>query len=320
MHRSAKGIGLAAVLASGLSLSFPTTTASATAASSVEALTTFPERDDILIEEEGYFVGGDGFTDGAPDHPATLTWEHSGTFGTAPELDGKVHFDGVENCARVVLVPLNNDGTEIPNSRTTSDDMCPATTGHHARNIRENGVGPLEAQIGAAQVRVILQTEPRPGDWVNAGSQTVVFGPNLDTDTVQIRRAEFDLGSGPWTQGAPTGSATVEWLAEENEMISVQLRGTLYAREADDSCVEIEIRYKDADGDILETRRGDEHCLTDDLLTTFPVFNGTNFSAYGLRQVTYAILKDGVQVGAATVELGDPLVVDPDIDDPIILP
>jgi hypothetical protein len=313
MHRSAKGIGLAAaVLASGFTLSLTTSPASATTGG-----LTFPERDDVLMEEVGYFVGGDGFTDGAPDNPATLTWVHSGTFGTAPELDGKVHFDGVENCARVVLVALNNDGSEIPDGRTTSDDMCPATTGHHARNIVQDGVGPLEAHIGAAQVRVILQTEPRPGDWANAESQTVVFGPNLDSDTVQIRRAEFDLGSGPWEQGAPTGSASVEWVAEENEMISVRLSGTLYAREADDSCVQIEVRYKDADGDIIETRPGEEHCLEDDLLTRIPVFNGTNFSAYGLRQVTYAILKDGVQVGAATVELGDPRII---IGTPILDP
>jgi ATPase subunit of ABC transporter with duplicated ATPase domains len=106
MHRSAKGIGLAAaVLASGFTLSLTTTPASATTGG-----LTFPERDDVLIEEVGYFVGGDGFTDGAPDNPATLTWVHSSTYGTAPELDGKVHFDGVENCARVVLVGRNGLG------------------------------------------------------------------------------------------------------------------------------------------------------------------------------------------------------------------
>jgi hypothetical protein len=100
-------------------------------------------------------------------------------------------------------------------------------------------------------------------------------------------------------------------------MISLRRNGTLYAREADDSCVQIEVRYKDADGDIIETRRGEEHCLEDDLLTTFPVFNGTNFSSYRLRQVTYAILKDGVQIGAATVELGDPRII---IEPPILAP
>ncbi|MET0907837.1 MAG: hypothetical protein ABWZ99_00080 [Ilumatobacteraceae bacterium] len=305
MSTTRAGLAAAAVLASGLALA---PTSQPAAAIPVSPFTTFPERDEVLIEEVGYFVGGDGFTAGAPDNPAVLTWQHSGTFGTAPELDGKVHFDGAEHCARVILIALDNVGNELTDGRTTSDVMCPATEGHHARNIRSGGVGPLEAHFGAAQVRVLLQTEPRPGEWVNAGSQTVVFGPDLDSDTAQISRAEFDLGSGPFAQGAPTGSATVEWIAEENEQISVHLDGTLYAREADDSCVQVEVRYKDGDGDVIETRRGDEHCLDTDELTTFPVHNGSGFSSYALRQVTYALLKDGVQMGAVTVELGDPLI------------
>jgi hypothetical protein len=314
MYISTKRAALAAtaaVLASGFTLSLTADTSSAIEAGGILS---FPERDDVLIEEVGYFVGGDGFTDGAPDNPATLTWVHSGTFGTAPELDGKVHFDGVENCARVVLIALHNDGSEMTDGRTTSDEMCPATAGHHARNIRKDGVGPLEAHIGAAKVRVLLQTEPRPGDWVNAGSQTVDFGPDLDQDEAQIKRFEYDLGLGPWEQGGPTGSASVEWRAEENEMISVRLHGTLYAREADDSCALIEVRYKDADGDVIETRQGEERCPTSDELETFPVDNGANFSSYALRQVTYAIIKDGVQIGATTVELGDSRII---LDQPV---
>ena len=51
-------------------------------------------------------------------------------------------------------------------------------------------------------------------------------------------------------------SASAEWVADENGMISVILNGTLYAREADSTCGRLEIRYKDADGDVLETRQG----------------------------------------------------------------
>ena len=308
MYTSTRRAGLtaAALVATASILSLTTNTS----ASAIEAASTFPERDDVLIEDAGYFIAGSGFTDGAPDNPATLTWIHSGTFGTAPELDGKLHFEGVENCARVRLVALNADGTRTSDEPVDSDPVCPPTESHFARDIELDGEGPLEAPLGAAQVRVVLQTEPSPGNWVNAESETFVFGPNLDSDSAQIKRAEWDLGSGPWQGGGPTDSASVEWVADENGKISVLLNGTLYAREADSTCGIVEIRYKDADGDILETRQGTEHCMENDDLTEFPVSNGQNFSHYALRQVTYAILSDGVQIGATTVELGDPLILD----------
>ena len=308
MHTSTRRAGLAAaaLVATAALCSHATTTS----ASSIEAASTFPERDDVLIEDAGYFIAGSGFTDGTPDGPATLTWLHSGTFGTAPELTGKLHFDGVGNCARVRLVALNADGSRTSDDPVDSDPVCPPTESHFARDIELNGEGPLEAPISAAQVRVVLQTEPSPGNWVNAASETFAFGPDLDSDSAQIKRAEWDLGSGPWEGGGPTGSASVEWVAEENGTISVHLNGTLYAREADDTCGRIEVRYKDADGDVLETRQGTEHCMDDDDLTEFPVSNGQHFAHHALRQVTYAILSDGVQIGATTVELGDPLVLD----------
>ncbi len=305
MSTKRAGLAAAALVATASVLSLTTDSASA-----IEATTTFPERDDVLIEDAGYFIGGSGFSDGAPDSPATLTWLHSGTFGTAPELDGKLHFEGVDNCARVRLIALNADGTRTGDDPVDSDPVCPPTESHFARAIELDGAGPLRAPISAAQVRVVLQTEPSPGNWVNAESETFVFGPNLDSDSAQIKRAEWDVGSGPWEGGGPTGSASVEWVAEENGMISVLLSGTLYAREADDTCGRLEIRYKDADGDILETRQGTEHCMEDDELTEFALSNGQNFAHYALRQVTYAILKDGVQLGATTVELGDPVILD----------
>ena len=148
----------------------------------------------------------------------------------------------------------------------------------------------------------------------------MTFGPSLDVDNVQIKRAEFDVGGGVFSGGAPEGFATVEWLAEDDEEISANLNGTLYAKNADDACVMVQVRYKEEDGDIIETRDGEEHCLTDDDLHEFPVNNGGNFSHYALRQVTYALLKDGVQIGATTVELGDDFIlIDPDLD-PFTLP
>jgi hypothetical protein len=301
MYKPTRRTGVAAAVLATVGF----TTVLATTASA------FTERDEILIDRTGYDVAGDGFTNGVPDAPAIVEWSHSPTYGTFPTLVGKIHFDGVENCARVVLVSYDND-VEI--GRTTSDEECPGTTDHYARNIELNGVGPLEGQIGADEVKVVLQTEASEDRWANAGSQRVAFGELLDTDPVQIKRAEFDLGGGIFSGGAPEGSATVEWRVEDNEEISANLVGTLYAKNADDACVLVQVRYKDADGGIIETRDGDEHCLTDDDLHEFPVNNGANFSDYALRQVTYALMKDGVQVGATTVELGDDFIlIDPDL-------
>ena len=300
MYKPTRRTGAAAAVLAVAGVTVLATTASA-----------FTERDEVLIDEIGYDVAGDGFTNGDPDAPAIVEWNHSGTYGTFPTLDGKIHFDGVDNCARVVFISYD---AEAEIGRTTSDVECPATTGHHVRNIELNGVGPLEGQIGADEVKVVLQTEPSPGTWVNAGSQRVAFGELLDSDAVQIRREEFDLGAGDFSGGAPEGFATVEWLVEDNEEISANLLATLYAKNADDACVNMQVRYKDEDGDVLETRDGDEHCLEDDDEHTFGVNMGGNFSHYALRQVTYAIMKDGVQVGATTVELGDDFIFGGPID------
>jgi hypothetical protein len=316
MHTSTRRVGLAAGALVATASIFSLTTTTPASAIEVEIGSTFPERDDVLIEDAGYFIAGSGFTDGSPDSPATLTWNHSGTFGTFPELEGKLHFEGVDNCARVRLVALNADGSRTDQDPVDSDPVCPPTESHFARDIELDGEGPLGAPLSAAQVRVVLQTEPSPGNWVNAESETFVFGPNLDSDTAQIKRAEWDLGADEWQGGAPTGSASVEWVANDDGTISVLMNGTLYAREADDTCGRLEIRYKDADGDILETRQGTEHCMENDDLTEFVVSNGQNFSHYALRQVTYAIMKDGVQLGATTVELGDPLVVNGPVNQP----
>lgn len=304
MYKPTRRTGVAAAVLATAGL----TTVLATTASA------FTERDEILIDRTGYDVAGDGFTNGVPDAPAIVEWNHSGTFGTFPTFEGKIHFDGVENCARVLLISYDND-VEI--ARTTSDEECPGTTDHYDRNIELNGVSPLEGQIGADEIKVVLQTEASEDRWANAGSQRVAFGELLDTDTVQIKREEFDLGAGDFSGGAPEGSATVEWLVEDNEEISANLAATLYAKNADDSCVNMQVRYKEEDGDVLETRDGDVHCLFDDDEYTFGVSMGGNFSHYALRQVTYAIMKDGVQIGATTVELGDDFVIN---EGPITLP
>ncbi len=159
--------------------------------------------------------------------------------------------------------------------------------------------------------QIMVGNVPVGGDApITVQTMTNTLTTDVAATVAQIKRAEWDLGSGPWEGGGPTRSASIEWVADENGMISVLLGGTLYAREADDTCGRLEIRYKDADGDILETRQGTEHCMEDDALTEFAVSNGQNFAHYALRQVTYAILKDGVQLGATTVELGDPVILD----------
>src|SRR4051812_38276061 len=57
----------------------------------------FKEVDSVLILGDGYDVGGDGFTNGAPDEPASLTWSQN-WFGLTPQLTGKFHFNNAEKC------------------------------------------------------------------------------------------------------------------------------------------------------------------------------------------------------------------------------
>jgi hypothetical protein len=60
--------------------------AGATAGLATRTEAAFSETDDVLIDEMGYDLGGDGFGNGSPDEPASLTWTHEwyGVFPGSP--------------------------------------------------------------------------------------------------------------------------------------------------------------------------------------------------------------------------------------------
>jgi hypothetical protein len=269
--------------------------------------------DSVLIDELGYDIGADPFANGSPTQPASLTWSHY-WYGVYPELIGKFHFDGAERCARVKLLSYNAAGSQI-GEPDYSDTECPGDLGHNVREITQGGNSGVNGKIGAAEMKVILQTQHADLSWSNAGSQTVTYGPVLDTDNVQIFREYADLGSGPFNAPNPSAPATVTWKSSGGPINPV-LEGNLYIKDSHDLCFRIKATYKKHDGVRLEEpRTGGERCVDDDELHTFPVlFNG--FFDHEVAEVTYAIEKKGGTgvwelVGQTTVELGDSTILNP---------
>src|SRR5262245_6080410 len=272
----------------------------------------FKEVDSVLILGDGYDVGGDGFTNGAPDGPASLTWTQN-WFGLTPQLTGKIHFNNAEKCARVKLISYDSAGAQVGDP-DYSDNSCPNDKAHYGKDIKSGGNSGVLGNIGAASLKVILQTLNTDGSWNNVGNQTVTFGPVLDTDNVQILTQYADLGSGTTDGTKPSGSATLTWNATGG-IINPRLAGTLFITDSRGLCFHMKATYKDHDGNPLDVPRiGDEHCLDDSLSShTYPV-NMSSFSSGAVFEVTYAIEEkdaSGVyeSVGETTVQLGDPTFI-----------
>jgi hypothetical protein len=244
------------------------------------------ETDDVLIRGTGYDLGGDGFISGAPTEPATLEWHHHETAGAvAAVLTGTIHFDGVENLARVKMVSTQVDGDVVIDY---SDQENPPTTGHHARRIEESGSPGLVGAFGAATVKIVLQTFNN-GVWGNVGSQTFEYPDVVDTDDVLISRAELDFGAGDLVAGAPSLPGTVTWNATPTLLTPV-VAGTLFARRADDLCIRVRAKYLDAAGTVLEDAVGVQVCVTDDDLRRFAV-NIDDHQSGVVRQVRVVVQK-----------------------------
>jgi hypothetical protein len=281
----------------------------------------FTHVDDILIDEGGYDVGGDGFANGSPVEPAKLTWT-AAWFGSSPVLTGKFHFDGAERCARVVLISFDASGAEM-SPRDYSDEECPGDLEHQTDVITKGGNPGVNARADAAKVQVQLQTQNTNLSWSNAGPRrTSIYGPVLDTDTVDIFRERVDLGSGAFDGTNPAAPATLTWESQGGP-ISANLQGTMYLKGAFGLCYRMHVAYKKHDGTLLEDpRHGNENCAGNtDELVRFPVNTGGAFADNELAEVTYAIERRGGEgdwetVGAAsTHELGDAhIIIDTNVD------
>jgi hypothetical protein len=268
----------------------------------------FTEVDNVLIDEEGYDAGGDGFSNGSPIEPAHLTWTQS-WFGVAPQLTGKIHFDGAERCARVKLISMTASNIEL--AEDFSDTVCPGDLGHNARVIKEAGNDGVVGRGGAGKVKVVLQTQNADLSWSVAGNQTVTYGPVLDSDSVLISSDYAHLGRGVFDGTKPADPATMTWNSDGTSVNPI-LSATMYVNNAHDLCFRTKVTYMKHDGVALEAapRTGTERCVTDDLLHTYPVQMGAFFHNE-VAEITYALeMKGGTgvweEVGHTTVELGDP--------------
>jgi len=271
----------------------------------------FREYDTVLIDEPGYKLGGDGYTNGHPDNPASLTWTQN-WYGDSFKLLGRIHFEGAERCARVKVISLNATGGQI-GEPDYSDTECPGDLGHNARVITEGGNDGVTGRAGAAQAKVILQTQNVDLSFSQAGFQTVTYGPVLDTDSVKILSSYADLGSGTFNGTEPSAAATVTWNSTGGPVNPV-VQATLFINNSHDLCFRTKVTYKKHDGVELEpARTGTERCVTDDALHTYPVLMNA-FSHNEVAEVTYAIEKRGgtgvwEEVGQTTVELGDSILI-----------
>ncbi len=244
----------------------------------VQVATTVTEVDDLVIEANGFDIGGGGFAAGAPTESATVEWDHTGF--VIPWLRGSIHFDDVaSSCARVRLVSY--DGWDNQVDEVFSDEECAYRDGHIARPFELRGGG------GVTEVKVTLQTLAINGTWGNVDSETVTYGPTIDIDEVSISRAEFDLGSGAFVAGTAAEPATVNWTvpgrwSDTRPVFS----GTLYMNNADDLCGRVRAKYYYHWGGVIDTTPGPEHCVNDDDLHTFPiVFDPINTDVAEVRYI-----------------------------------
>lgn len=247
------------------------------------ALADVTQTDGVLIDTQGFSIGGDQFASGAPTNTATLEWDQA-WFGVVPTLSGYLYFDGVAgNCARVRIISYGYGGAELDS--VFSDQECV-----HVDGIRQRAFE-LQARYGAAEVKVTLQTLGADQVWRGIGSRTIAYGPDLGSSSVLISAPEFDLGSGELVNGAPEAAATVTWTVSSEQIdngITPALVGSLYLKNAENECARVRSDYKDRDGDILETIVGVERCAEDDRLHKFPIRHEGHTSS-NVVEVTYTI-------------------------------
>ncbi len=293
---------LASLTAAGLStVALPATAIEITPVMAVEL-------DDVLIDANGFDLGGPGFSNGVPTSPAHVEW-HQAWFGSTHKFNGTIHFDDQSgDCARVQLISYDDDSVEIP-PRNYSPVECVYEDGHIERPVSVQG------NVGAAEVKVRLQTQAVNGSWGGIGSQVVTYGPVLGTSEVSISRAEFDLGSGDFVGGTAASPATVTWSVSGSGIITPTVSGTLYMKNADDLCGRMRYKYinNSAGMGVLEERTGTENCVTNDDLYTFDVQTG-NYSNSAVDEVKIIIEKksQGVWsvVGSTTATLPKVPVLD----------
>jgi hypothetical protein len=227
--------------------------------------------DDILIKTIGFDVGGKDFSNGKPTTPAKVIWEQA-WFGSYYTFEGTIHFDGVTgSCARIQLISYDDNSVEM-GTRRYSDVQCVYTNGHVAKDVV------VEGEAGAVEVKVRLQTQAVDGSWHGVGSELATYGPHIGDSELTISAAQFDVGNGTLSGGAPTEPALVSWDVKAGSSISVPvLTGKLFIKNANYLCARVRYEYKDINDNLIETRNGVTHCVDNNRLHTYSL-NANDYS------------------------------------------
>ena len=256
-----RGIALTALTAIG---------ATALATSSASALVT--EEDDVKLNSTGYDLGGtDAFTNGSPDEPATVTWDHA-WFGVIPEVTGRIHFEGQDGqCARVKLVSYSNNA--VLGEDFSNDNVCAGSDDHQTRIVKEGTFTGVTGRAGADEVEVILQSQNENGGWSRITGKFRSYGPEIDSDDVRISSdpdEEVHFGDGELVNSQPTEFGKLTWTSDGGSIDPV-LTGKLFVENADSQTVRMQAVYREEDGTLIETRNGGAQDITDDDIHAFTV-------------------------------------------------
>jgi hypothetical protein len=245
--------------------------ATALATSSASALVT--EEDDVKLTSTGYDLGGtSAFTNGVPDEPATVTWDHA-WFGVIPTVTGRIHFEGVGGeCARVKLVSYK-DNVEI-GEHFSNDNVCAGSDDHTSRVLTDGGVdNEVTGTPGADEVEVILQSQNENGGWSRITGKFRSYGLEIDNDDVRISSdpdEEVHFGDGELVNSQPTEFGKLTWTSDGSSIDPV-VTGKLFVQNADSQTVRMQAVYREEDGTLIETRNGGAQDITDDDIHAFTV-------------------------------------------------
>ncbi|MGE3442128.1 MAG: hypothetical protein AB7L13_05830 [Acidimicrobiia bacterium] len=244
--------------------------------------------DDFTLWAPGVAVGGSGFADGAPTNAALVVWNHTDT--VVATVRGTVHLD--DAAGRCVRAEVTSYQTLIGVSVAHNTALSPTVCGYGDDDHRASDFVVM-GMSNATRVTVTMQTQISEVQWLAVATRTFDYGPVIDLDQVSIHRTQFDLGTGPFVDGAPAEPATVTWSAEgyvASVAVRAQLSGSLYVHNAAGQCGRVTAKYYDHLGALRHTTTSLDYCVVDDDLHVFYAVMVPMEMSY-LAEVKYVIEK-----------------------------
>ena len=297
------------LLAAGLALGMSILVVQ-TASAEIVAITA-TQIDDILIESDGFDLGGSGFANDTPTGPAKLLWNQY-WFGPGVSFSGTLHLKGVSaNCAMVKLVLYGPDGEQIdvPDESNISESYCASTNDHKSFSFTIN-----PTVYGMTKVKVRLINSTDSSNLLPIDGQFAYYGPDLGNSHVNISRYQFDYGSADFQAGTASEPATVNWqVVDGTSKTAPTVSATLYMKNAFDLCGRMVYEYRNDDASLSNRVAGKAHCVSDNDLHTYFVHADGSEQSFSVKQFKIIIEKslniNGApsdvweQVGAITATL-----------------